>query len=165
MSQSDTSEAPPAKRQRMDGAEELTRSDIWHDDGSVVLQVESTLFRVHWSVISLHSPFFRDMRDLPQPADQPSIEGCPVVVLHDSSEDVQYFLHALYNPFVRSVGLDVTVAENVAADTFSTRRNFHFRSLRQSSEWDANTTSKTFWRRRCSVSLMKVQQPSSNTKP
>ncbi|KAJ7319061.1 hypothetical protein DFH08DRAFT_713983 [Mycena albidolilacea] len=98
MSQSNTSESPPAKRRRMDGAEELTRSDIWHDDGSVVLQVESTLFRVHWSVISLHSPFFRGMRDLPQPAEQPSIEGCPVVVLHDSSEDVQYFLHALYNP-------------------------------------------------------------------
>ncbi|KAJ6551380.1 hypothetical protein B0H19DRAFT_1157418 [Mycena capillaripes] len=83
-------------------AEHLTRSDIWHDDGSVVLQAESTQFRVHWSVLSLHSTFFRDMRGLPQPADQPSIEGCPVIQLHDSSVDVEHLLNALYNPHLFS---------------------------------------------------------------
>ncbi|KAF7377619.1 BTB domain-containing protein [Mycena sanguinolenta] len=95
---SQTSKASPAKRQRTE--EELTRSDIWHDDGSVVLLVESTLFRVHWGVICLHSTFFRDMRDLPQPADQPNIEGCPVIELHDSLEDVEHLLHALHNTLV-----------------------------------------------------------------
>jgi len=101
-SASTTSEPSPAKRQRTDDVaeseSESTRSNIWHDDGSVVLQVESTLFRVHWSVLSLHSTFFRDMRDLPQPADQPSIEGCPVIELHDSCKDVEHLLNALYNP-------------------------------------------------------------------
>ncbi|KAJ6466860.1 hypothetical protein C8R45DRAFT_876618 [Mycena sanguinolenta] len=95
---SQTSEAPPAKRQRTE--EELTRSDIWHDDGSVVLQVESTLFRVHWGVICLHSTFFRDMRDIPQPPDQPKLAGCPVIELHDSAEDVKHLLHALYNTLI-----------------------------------------------------------------
>ncbi|KAF8201184.1 hypothetical protein K438DRAFT_1821537 [Mycena galopus ATCC 62051] len=96
---SSTSEAPPAKRQRVE-EERLTRSDIWHDDGSLVLQVESTLFRVHWTILCMHSTFFRDMRDLPQPVDLPSIEGCPVIELHDSLEDVKHLLDALYNPHI-----------------------------------------------------------------
>ncbi|KAJ6551382.1 hypothetical protein B0H19DRAFT_1264030 [Mycena capillaripes] len=101
MSQASDTLEPPAKRQRMESeAENLTRSDIWHDDGSVVLQAESTQFRVHWSVLSLHSTFFRDMRSLPQPDGQSSIEGCPVIQLHDSSVDVEHLLNALYNPFV-----------------------------------------------------------------
>ncbi|KAJ6551381.1 hypothetical protein B0H19DRAFT_1236564 [Mycena capillaripes] len=108
MSQTSDTLEPPAKRQRMEAeAEHLTRSDIWHDDGSVVLQAESTQFRVHWSVLSLHSTFFRDMRSLPQPADQPSIEGCPVIQLHDSSVDVEHLLNALYNPFVSYIKLFV----------------------------------------------------------
>ncbi|KAJ6542607.1 hypothetical protein B0H19DRAFT_303814 [Mycena capillaripes] len=96
-----TSEAPPVKRQRLED-EDITRSDIWHDDGSVVLQAETTQFRVHWSILSLQSTFFREMRDLPQPADQPSIEGCPVIELHYSAADVKHLLHALYNQLIFS---------------------------------------------------------------
>ncbi|KAJ7620602.1 hypothetical protein DFH06DRAFT_1285706 [Mycena polygramma] len=96
-------DAPPAKRQRLEVAEEsILRSDIWHDDGSVVLQAESTQFRIHWGVLSLHSAFFRDMRALPQPVDQPSIEGCPVIELHDSAGDLKHLLHALYNQLLFS---------------------------------------------------------------
>ncbi|KAJ6466861.1 hypothetical protein C8R45DRAFT_1020346 [Mycena sanguinolenta] len=40
------------------------------------------------------------MRDLPQPTDQPKIEGCPVIELHDSLEDVKHLLDALYNPHI-----------------------------------------------------------------
>ena len=98
MSQSPDSDAPLAKRQRTESS--ITHSDIWHDDGSVVLQVETTQFRVHWGVLSLHSTFFRDMRGLPQPAQEHSIDGCPVIELHDSVTDVQHLLNALYNPSV-----------------------------------------------------------------
>ncbi|KAJ7223084.1 hypothetical protein GGX14DRAFT_352018 [Mycena pura] len=93
------SEVRKAKHQRTEEPQ-ITRSEVWHDDGSVVLQAENTQFRVHWSVLSLHSSFFREMRALPQPPDQPSVEGCPVIRLHDSSADVQYLLDALYNPLV-----------------------------------------------------------------
>ncbi|KAJ7778504.1 hypothetical protein B0H16DRAFT_1503779, partial [Mycena metata] len=96
-------------RQRTDSSQaidvdltRLTRSSIWHDDGSVVLQAETTLFRVHWTILALQSSFFRDMRDLPQPADQPSIEGCPLIELQDSSKDVEHLLDALYNQLVFS---------------------------------------------------------------
>ncbi|KAJ7682913.1 hypothetical protein B0H17DRAFT_1333540 [Mycena rosella] len=92
-------DAPAAKRQRTEDSP-ITRADLWHDDGSVVLQAEGIQFRVNWSVLSMHSSFFRDMRGLPQPPDQPSIEGCPVIQLTDSSTDLKHLLNALYDPLV-----------------------------------------------------------------
>ncbi|KAJ7476238.1 hypothetical protein FB451DRAFT_1033783 [Mycena latifolia] len=93
------SSSPPAKRQRLEDVK-ITRSEIWRPDGSVVLQAENTQFRVHWSVLSLHSSVFRDMQGLPQPRDQPSVEGCPVIELSDRVEDVECVLEALYNPLL-----------------------------------------------------------------
>ncbi|KAJ6593488.1 hypothetical protein B0H19DRAFT_919873 [Mycena capillaripes] len=88
--------SPPAKRPRTEDA--ITRSDIWYNDGSVILQAENTQFRVHWSVLALHSSFFREMQGLPQPADQPSIDGCPIVELQDAIVDVEHLLKVLYHP-------------------------------------------------------------------
>ncbi|KAF8178692.1 hypothetical protein K438DRAFT_1938755 [Mycena galopus ATCC 62051] len=90
--------SPPAKRQRTENAS-ITRSDVWYKDGSVVLQAENTQFRVHWSILSQHSSFFLDLQDLPQPPDEPTVDGCPVVELQDTVEDVQFLLKALYDPF------------------------------------------------------------------
>ncbi|KAJ6589851.1 hypothetical protein DFH09DRAFT_217605 [Mycena vulgaris] len=92
-----TSNSPPAKRQRIENAP-ITRSDIWYEDGSVVLTADNTQFRVHWSILAQHSTFFRDLQGLPQPPDQPSVEGCPVVELPDALADVENLLRALYNP-------------------------------------------------------------------
>ncbi|KAJ7821104.1 hypothetical protein B0H14DRAFT_2832132 [Mycena olivaceomarginata] len=72
------SESPPAKRQRTDGA--LTRSKIWYKDGSAVLQAENTQFRVHWSILSENSAFFAGLEGLPQPNDQPTVDGCPLAL-------------------------------------------------------------------------------------
>ncbi|KAJ7287168.1 hypothetical protein C8J57DRAFT_1167172 [Mycena rebaudengoi] len=92
---------PPAKRQRTENEDaSITRSEIWHDDGSVVLQAENIQFRVHWSVLALHSTFFQGMRGLPQPPDQETVEGCPLIELPDSPEDFKYLLDALYHPAV-----------------------------------------------------------------
>ncbi|KAJ7770507.1 hypothetical protein B0H16DRAFT_1306595 [Mycena metata] len=77
---------------------DVMRSEIWYSDGSVVLQAQNTQFRVHFSILSLHSTFFRSMQGLPQPRDQPTVEGCPLIVLHDSVADVENLLKALYNP-------------------------------------------------------------------
>ncbi|KAJ6561984.1 hypothetical protein B0H19DRAFT_1210037 [Mycena capillaripes] len=95
------SSSPPERRS--DSVPPLTRSVIWHPDGSVVLQADHTQFRVHWSVLALHSSFFKGMLGLPQPPDQPSVDGCPIIELSDSPEDVEHLLRALYDPlfFVR----------------------------------------------------------------
>jgi hypothetical protein len=86
-------------------------ADLWFCDGSVILQAELILFRVHKSQLSRRSIVFSDMFALAQPpvmtthatlADE-TYEGCPVVKLYDSAEDVENLLLALYDgPFVPS---------------------------------------------------------------
>ncbi|KAJ7642779.1 hypothetical protein DFH06DRAFT_1477492 [Mycena polygramma] len=87
------------KRKRTEDAPTISRSDIWYQDGSVVLQAEGTQFRVHWGVLA-NSSFFRDMQALPQPPEQPTVEGCPIVELHDLYEDVNHLLTVLYDPTI-----------------------------------------------------------------
>ncbi|KZT21146.1 hypothetical protein NEOLEDRAFT_1158295 [Neolentinus lepideus HHB14362 ss-1] len=80
--------------------------DLWFVDGSVILQADTTGFRVHTSILSLHSTFFRDLFSLPGPTDPSSsrigvnmneeLDGCPLVVLHDSPDDLANLLKALY---------------------------------------------------------------------
>ncbi|KAJ6519047.1 hypothetical protein C8R45DRAFT_885299 [Mycena sanguinolenta] len=82
------------------GAEEtaINRSELWFSDGSVVLQAQTTQFRVHLGVLPKHSSIFRDMQALPQPPDEPTFEGCPIVRLLDDPTDLEYVLNTLYDP-------------------------------------------------------------------
>ncbi|KAJ7175374.1 hypothetical protein C8R46DRAFT_890947 [Mycena filopes] len=91
---------PPAKRRRTEAEADapLVRStEYWFDDGNIIVQVESTQFRLTRSLLSMHSSVFRDMFTMPLPADEPTIEGCPVVVLSgDTVSDWIHLLGALY---------------------------------------------------------------------
>ncbi|KAJ7698472.1 hypothetical protein B0H16DRAFT_1396489 [Mycena metata] len=100
-------DVPLAKRRRIDESDAtqapVTRSaEYWFDDGNIILQIESTQFRVAKSVLSMHSSVFRDMFSLPPfPADpdEPTVEGCPVVVLPgDTARDWVFLLGAIYPP-------------------------------------------------------------------
>lgn len=72
---------------------------FYFEDGSIILDVECTLFRVHQSVLSRQSEVFRSMFSLIQPDDTPMVDGCPSVQLAgDSSKDVEEFLGTLYDP-------------------------------------------------------------------
>ena len=80
----------------------LRHPDLWFSDGSVVLRAESTLFRVHISQLVRRSLFFRDLFSLPQPANDAvgldgTFDGCPLLVLHDSADDLSNLLKALYD--------------------------------------------------------------------
>ncbi|KAL1720869.1 hypothetical protein EV715DRAFT_288795 [Schizophyllum commune] len=90
----------PAKRQRIDedDATPVQRSDIWFDDGNIILQAENLLFRVHRSLLARHSPVFKDVFDIPQPESslEALIEGCPVVHLTDKVTDVEFMLKRLF---------------------------------------------------------------------
>ncbi|KAJ6584598.1 hypothetical protein B0H19DRAFT_1105694 [Mycena capillaripes] len=110
---SDTS--PPAKRQRrdlnpsivtievdddlQDPRSEICRSEIWMPYGNIILQAESTQFRVNRDILARHSPVFQDLFLLPQPPNEETLEGCPIVQLSDSAVDVQLLLTAFYNPY------------------------------------------------------------------
>ncbi|KAJ7459345.1 hypothetical protein FB451DRAFT_971995, partial [Mycena latifolia] len=65
-------------------------TEVWFDDGTVVLQAEGTLF---WcTVASWQSPIFRDMVTIPQPSAGDTYEGCPLIILQDSPKDLALFL-------------------------------------------------------------------------
>lgn len=91
-----------AKRKRVDeGPDEATttRSEIWFTDGNIILEAETTQFRVHRGVLAKHSSVFKDMFDVPQPPGEPEIEGCPIVHLSDTAQDVGHLLNRLYDCF------------------------------------------------------------------
>ncbi|KAF7978933.1 hypothetical protein HWV62_44141 [Athelia sp. TMB] len=98
-------EPSPSKRKRVDSldASEVTldpvRSDIWYDDGNIiVLQAQSTQFKVYRGILAQSSPVFNDMFMLPQPiaAGTQLVDGCLVVHLFDdSAAEVSYVLRAL----------------------------------------------------------------------
>lgn len=71
--------------------------ELWFSDSGLVIQAEQSLFRVSGAVLGAQSTFFRDMLLVPQPLNEPSVEGCPVVHLPDSATDVTYFLKAIFN--------------------------------------------------------------------
>ncbi|KAJ6593481.1 hypothetical protein B0H19DRAFT_1090540 [Mycena capillaripes] len=115
----------PTKRQRTESR--ITRSEIcWHSDGSIVLQADTTQFRVHWSVLSLHSSYFREMQGKPQPPDQPSVDGCPIVELQDAAVDVEHLLKAIYDPTFLA---QTAVPLSAIAALIRLGRKYDFRNL------------------------------------
>ncbi|KAJ7668655.1 hypothetical protein DFH06DRAFT_1182185 [Mycena polygramma] len=86
------------------------RSEIWYQDGSVVLQTQNTQFRVYWGTLTQESSFFRDAKSLPQPPDQPTVDGCPVIELYDDLTDIESLLKALFFPnFLAQSALPLSV--------------------------------------------------------
>ncbi|KAJ7652785.1 hypothetical protein DFH06DRAFT_1093814 [Mycena polygramma] len=77
-------------------AQELTRAEgLWFEDCGLIIQAETTLFRVSRDFLAARSTVFQDMLSLPTPKDADRMEGCPFVHLPDSAEDLTYFLKAL----------------------------------------------------------------------
>ncbi|KAJ7367160.1 hypothetical protein DFH08DRAFT_1005369 [Mycena albidolilacea] len=105
----------------------VTRSDIWYEDGNVVLQAESKQFRVHWSILTSQSSFFKDLQGLSQPDEnQPCVDGFPVVELPDSVVDVEYLMKGLYLPtFLGQPALPLPVIEAL----IRLGRKYDFRDL------------------------------------
>ncbi|KAJ7046044.1 hypothetical protein C8F04DRAFT_1322547 [Mycena alexandri] len=61
---------------------------------------ETTLFRISRDFLALRSPIFGDMLSIPTPENAETMEGCPIVRLPDSANDITYFLKALlYSEF------------------------------------------------------------------
>ncbi|KAJ7185873.1 hypothetical protein C8R46DRAFT_1061954, partial [Mycena filopes] len=87
------SEAPSTKRKRVepdspdtpDGAP--IRSKIWKSYGDIILQAEST----------------QDMFGVPQPPNEPTVEGCPIVQVSDAAQDWELLFELLYKPFESAV--------------------------------------------------------------
>ncbi|KAJ7122284.1 hypothetical protein C8R44DRAFT_671214 [Mycena epipterygia] len=74
-------------------------NDLWFSNDTLVLQAEDMVFRVSKSILTARSSVFRDMTAFPQSATggEETIEGSPVVRLHDSAADVEVFLRAIFD--------------------------------------------------------------------
>ncbi|KAF8478805.1 hypothetical protein JB92DRAFT_2768265 [Gautieria morchelliformis] len=85
--------------------------DLCFKDGNVILVAEGICFRVHRGQLTRHSDVFRGMMSIPQPANAFSMDGCPIIVLHDRAQELAYMLKALYDGlyFADGVVVDFTV--------------------------------------------------------
>lgn len=84
-----------------DASESVTpvrSGDIWYEDGNIVLQAEHTQYKVYRGILAKSSPVFEDMFSFPQPpaSEVEMVDGCFVVHLSDSAEEVRYILQALF---------------------------------------------------------------------
>ncbi|RDB15227.1 hypothetical protein Hypma_004726 [Hypsizygus marmoreus] len=78
-------------------------SDIWFNDGTIILEAENTQFRVYRGLLEKHSSVLKDIfAGLQYKSRVVSVDGCPVVHLSDRSQDVHHLLHALYDCFYNS---------------------------------------------------------------
>ncbi|KAJ6452231.1 hypothetical protein C8R45DRAFT_1123871 [Mycena sanguinolenta] len=73
--------------------------DLWFATDVIIIRAEYKLFRVFGSILAAKSTVFRDMIALPQPEDGSAgnMDGFPLVRLHDSAEDVEVFLRAIFD--------------------------------------------------------------------
>ncbi|KAJ6500866.1 hypothetical protein C8R45DRAFT_1210563 [Mycena sanguinolenta] len=75
----------------------LRVEELWFADSGLVVQAEQSLFRVSGAVLAARSSVFKDMLAFTQPPDAETIDGCPVVKLSDSAEDVTCFFRAIFD--------------------------------------------------------------------
>lgn len=75
----------------------IHRSEIWFEDGNVILHAGDTQFRVHRGIIALHSRVFKGMFPIPRPEGEPLVDGCPLVHVFDDPEDWRNLLDVMYN--------------------------------------------------------------------
>ncbi|KAF7297709.1 BTB domain-containing protein [Mycena kentingensis (nom. inval.)] len=88
--------AKRAREEDVSPSEIVRSADHWLEDGSIVLQVESTQFRVTKSTLAKYSTVFQDMLSLPLPPDEPLVEGCPLVIISgDSPSDWKHLLDTM----------------------------------------------------------------------
>ncbi|KAF7371317.1 BTB domain-containing protein [Mycena sanguinolenta] len=73
--------------------------DLWFPDATFILRAENKLFRVYKHILGARSPVFRDMASFPQPAtpEGDTVDGIPVVRLHDGGADAEVFLRAIFD--------------------------------------------------------------------
>lgn len=78
---------------------EITPSSPWFEDGNLIIEVETSRFKVYGGLLALHSAIFKDMLAMPRPAIHDAsdyVDGCPIVRLEDHVDDWGFVLAALF---------------------------------------------------------------------
>ncbi|KAM5544055.1 hypothetical protein V8D89_002241 [Ganoderma adspersum] len=77
-------------------------SEVWFEDGNIVIIAQTTAFRFHKTVVAIHSSVFRDLFSIPRPSPtgeevDETFDGCPVVRVSDTSYDFRELIRAIYS--------------------------------------------------------------------
>lgn len=141
------------------------RSELWFEDGTIVLEAEATQFRVYRGILAANSAIFRDMFGLCQPAEEDTVDGCPIVRLHDSAKDLRCALDILHDSSQRYAVLrPCTYAYNRTkhADTSKISRKSPWMWWLHVFDLAANMRSHTFEQKHYVDSVMITRQRWNN---
>ena len=69
--------------------------EFWLEDGNIILISSSTAFRIYRGLLAARSSVFADMFTASSSKPDESYEGCPVIHLSESPEDLRHFLRVL----------------------------------------------------------------------
>ncbi|KAJ7431896.1 hypothetical protein B0H11DRAFT_2209946 [Mycena galericulata] len=69
----------------------LRSEDLWYNDGTLVIQADRTLFRVHGGLLGTQSSKFHDILSNLPPS-QEKYDGCPLVVVEESAGEMERLL-------------------------------------------------------------------------
>lgn len=80
---------------------DIVAGEPWFSDGNIILQAETTLFKVHRSILATSSPVFAGMFSIPQPPIDKTItqddsDACPVFAVAESAEEWRIVLEVLF---------------------------------------------------------------------
>ena len=72
---------------------------LWFSDGNIVLRAGTSLFKVYRGILCRESKLFQDIFTLPQPSTEPeeTYEGCLMLKMHDSAQDLKLFLSTIFD--------------------------------------------------------------------
>ena len=69
--------------------------EYWLNDGNVILIARGVAFKLYKDLLAAQSHIFADLFSLPVPSTSETLNGCPVVRLMDSPEDIRHLLGVL----------------------------------------------------------------------
>jgi hypothetical protein len=72
---------------------------LWFSTDAVILRAQTRIFRVFAAILKAKSSVFASMFTMPKPpsSDMETMDGVPVVTLHDDPDDLEVFLQAIFD--------------------------------------------------------------------
>ncbi|KAF7312967.1 F-box domain-containing protein [Mycena kentingensis (nom. inval.)] len=95
-SDSEAEAAEKAALQPSPGVRLMLRSSVWYDDGNIIVQAETTRFRVYGGALAFHSPVLKAIVDSLD-ENSPTADGCRIVHVSDAALDVEEVLKKLFH--------------------------------------------------------------------
>jgi len=85
--------------------------ELWFQDGNVVFQAESNIYRLYRGILIKRSEFFKSVLSSDTITTIPQYNGCPFIRLDDSSKDATIFFKAIFDSsFFEAPGTETSLS-------------------------------------------------------